>query len=342
MTDQPGPSGRPAASDPPAPEPVGAQGPASAREPLDPAPASNEPAEPAAVLRAYELPTARRVVTTGLSLAYRASGELRRASIYIGLLSLALLGPPIVVLIEFLVRFQITDETSFLDIFGSGAPDPAIIGAIFILYGLGALAIAGWYAVSIDATLIAVSLLAARQSDRQFTLREATIRARQVFWRLVRGGLIVALVSVVLNLVLAAALSTFFTPGSTGVSFVVSFVVVVLLAPLGYLATGIVLGDVGAIEALKRSIRLARVRPRIALVVALFTLVTAAIQLFALGAGLDLFGRIADFVHLGLTGGFGPLVLVILGVLALVMALLPVMAGATPSETLVAMVKLAL
>jgi hypothetical protein len=83
----------------------------------------------------------------------------------------------------------------------------------------------------------------------------------------------------------------------------------------------VVLGDVGAGEALRRSLRLARARPSIALVVALFTVVTGAIQTFALGAGLDLVFRVGDFLHLGVTGGVLPLVITILGLLAFVMAL---------------------
>ena len=100
----------------------------------------------------------------------------------------------------------------------------------------------------------------------------------------------------------------------------VTLIAVILLAPLGYLATGVVIGDVGAIEALKRSIRLARARPRIAFVVALFTLLTAAIQTFALFAGLDVLVRVAAFLHLGVSGGVLPLVLTLLGLLAFVMA----------------------
>src|SRR5206468_10362761 len=83
---------------------------------------------------------------------------------------------------------------------------------------------------------------------------------------------------------------------------------------------GIVLGDVGAREALARSIKLARARPRIALVVALFTLVTAAIQLLALTAGLSLITDVASFFDLGVGGGLGSFALAILLLLAFVMA----------------------
>src|SRR6187551_71804 len=43
--------------------------------------------------KAYEHPTARRVVSTGLQLAVEANRDIRRASIYIGLLALGAFGP---------------------------------------------------------------------------------------------------------------------------------------------------------------------------------------------------------------------------------------------------------
>ncbi|HLX35156.1 MAG TPA: hypothetical protein VKR30_07930 [Candidatus Limnocylindrales bacterium] len=302
-------------------EPAEPANPAEAAAPAPAAVAAPAPAVPSPEveppLRAYELPSARQVVTFGLSLAYRASSELRRASIYIGLLTLALLGPPIVFLIELIAHFQVTDASTLAGMFASR--DPATVGPLLLFVVLLYLAIVGWLAVSVDGQLIAVALLAAREGDRSFTLREATVRARQVFWRLVRGSILVGLVTGILQLVLGAAFSAAFTSG-TGTSVVLSVLGAILVAPLGFLATGVVLGDVGAVEALRRSIRLARTRPRIALVVALFTLLSAAIQLFALSAGLDLFVGAASVVHLGFSGGAGPLAVVILGGLAFVMA----------------------
>jgi len=268
-------------------------------------------------LRAYELPTSRRVVIYGLQLAYRSSGELRRASLYIGLLTLALLGPPLVFAVEFVAHFKtaFTDTSAFTHFLENSQGAGAFLALLVAIYA----ALAGWVAVAVDGQLIGVALLAARATDRALSLREATIRARQVFWRMIRGGFIAGLVSaliqVVVSAVIVAALGRTDTSG-----IVVTVIGVILLAPLGYLATGIVIGDVGALEALKRSIRLARARPRIALVVALFTLVTAAVQTFALFSGLDLLTRVGVFLHLGVSGGVLPLVLTLLGLLAFVMA----------------------
>ena len=306
MTEPPAPTGEPA-PEPPAPEPQ--------------APEARAP-DPPPELRAYELPNARRVVTYGLQLAYQSSSELRRASLYIGVLTLALLGPPLVFGVEFFAHFQISDLVPFTGLVDdptAAEVNPAAVGPFLALIFAFYAALLGWVAVAIDGQLIGVALLAARAAERAMTLREATTRARQVFWRMIRGsflaGLLGALVQVVVSAILVAAVGRTDTSG-----IIVTVIGVILLSPLGYLATGVVIGDVGAIEALKRSVRLARARPRIAVVVALFTLVTAAIQTFALFAGLDLLVRVGTFLHLGANGEVQSLVLVMLGLLAFVMA----------------------
>jgi hypothetical protein len=90
--------------------------------------------------------------------------------------------------------------------------------------------------------------------------------------------------------------------------------------PFAYMATGIVLGDVGPIEALNRSTRLFRARPSVALVVVLFTLVTSAIETFALGAGLDLVGRVGELLGVDAAAGGAALVLAVILSLAAVTA----------------------
>lgn len=272
------------------------------------------PAE-APVLRPYDLPGARQVVTSGLTLAYRATTELRRASLYVGLLTLALLGPPLVFAIEAIAKLHLTDIASISFLEGNRAAATAAAEMVLLLYA----GIAGWVAVVVDGQLIAVALLAARAGDRPFTLRDATTRARQVFWRLVRGGVIVGLLVVIIQLVVQAVFLGGSRLNSTN-GFVASLVATFAVSPLGYLSTGIVLGDVGALEALRRSVALARARPRIAIVVAAFTLVTGALQSFALGAGLEVVADIAAALHLDPAGNAGALVVTILVVLALVMA----------------------
>jgi len=247
---------------------------------IPPEPEPSPPDTPA--LRTYDLPGARQIVTFGLSLAFRATSELRRASLYIGLLTLAIVGPPAVFAIEVVTKLHMTDPSAI-----GRLRDPTVTGLLLELITLLYAAIAGWAAVAIDAHLIAVALLGARASDRPYTLRDAVTRARQVFWRFVRGGIIAGLLVVMVELALTgifvgiAGLRTFDRELATVVATLVA-------SPLGYLSTGIVLGDVSALEALRRSIRLARTRPRIAIVVALFVAFTGALQSLALGSGLEL------------------------------------------------------
>jgi len=279
---------------------------------IPPEPEPSPPDTPA--LRTYDLPGARQIVTFGLSLAFRATSELRRASLYIGLLTLAIVGPPAVFAIEVVTKLHVTDPSAI-----GRLRDPTVTGPLVELITLLYAAIAGWAAVAIDAHLIAVALLAARASDRPYTLRDAVTRARQVFWRFVRGGIIAGLLVVIVELALTgifvgiAGLRTFDRELATVIATLVA-------SPLGYLSTGIVLGDVSALEALRRSIRLARTRPRIAIVVALFVAFTGALQSLALGSGLELVFDAAKALNVDPNGGSGSLAVTILIVLALLMA----------------------
>ena len=68
----------------------------------------------------------------------------------------------------------------------------------------------------------------------------------------------------------------------------------VITAPFIYVPVGIVLGDVGAMESIRRSIRLARARFRLAVVASLFSVVAQFILVFAASAGIDLVIRMLE------------------------------------------------
>jgi hypothetical protein len=156
-------------------------------------------------------------------------------------------------------------------------------------------------------------------SDRPLRLAEAVARARQTFWRLMGSGLLVGLVSGVITLLIAIP---FIRPLDTneGITFIGSMIGTLAITPFAFAATGIVLGDVGAMEALRRSVSLFRARPRIAFVVVLFTLATSAIQTFAVGAGLDVAIRVGEFFDIGLDQGALGLVVPSVLVLAFIVA----------------------
>lgn len=259
------------------------------------------PARPAWT-RTYELPSARQVVNVGLQLAQRANRPIRRASVYIGLLSLGAFGPAAILVLVGIARLlsdpgtaaTITSDNPFLVV----VDQPELGGPLALIYVVGIVGVILLIAISIDAEAMAIAILAGVASDQPLTLQQALRRARQTFWRLFGSGLLVNLTSGVLSLVIAWP---FLRPFDTnqGVTFIASMLATLAVTPLAFAATGIVLGDAGAIETLRRSVRLFRARPRVALVVTLFTLVTAAIQTFAFGGGADLLGRVAEFFHLG-------------------------------------------
>jgi hypothetical protein len=311
----------------PAPTPTLAHAPIRPYLPLAayPTPARPALAPPAAAptwTRAYELPSARRVVSAGLQLSVDASAPIRRASIYIGLLALGAFGPAVVLLL--LGISKVLSVPGITDAFTDDpstffTSQPELIGPALLVYVLVLVGFMLLLAISVDAQAIAISILAGRASDRPMRHFEAVTRARQVFWRLTGAGFLAGLGSLVIQLIVTTLFSRP-DDANTGISFIALAIGTFVITPLAFASTGIVLGDVGAVEALRRSVALFRARKRIALTVTLFTLVASAIQSFALGAGVDLAVRVGDAMHLELdVGGIGLIVIAAI-VLAVVMA----------------------
>jgi hypothetical protein len=281
------------------------------------------PAPPAPTwTKAYDLPSARRVVSSGLQLAVDTSAAIRRGSIYIGLLSLGAFGPAVVLVLLGIGRLMSDPGTAEMVARNPSLiffEQPGLLAPLLFVYVLGIAGVVLLLAIGIDAQAIAISLLAGRAADRPVHLFEAITRARQVFWRLLGAGLIVGVASYVVSLLVVLPFINFEKP-NTGISFIGTALGTLVVMPFAFTSTSIVLGDVGALEALRRSWRLFRVRPRIALAVTIFALVSSAIQQFALGAGLDAADRVGSFMHLGFgEGGAGTLLSSIL-VLAFVVA----------------------
>ena len=296
---------------------------ATGRAPADPASvAPAPPPESPAWARAYELPTASKVVGAGLHLAATSSAAIRRASLYIGLLVLGAFGPTAILVLVGIGRLLSDPDTAealVVDPVRVLQQHPEIVQPLLVMYFLVMLAGLLLVTISIEAQAIAIALLGGIASERPLRLWEAVTRARQVFWRLAGAGFLVGVASSIVAFLVSLP---FLRPldSNYGVTFIASMVGALVVTPFAFAATGVVLGDVGAIESLQRSMALFRARPRIAFVVVLFTLVTSAIQSFALGAGLDVAVRVADFLGLGLDGGGAALVLPAILILALIMA----------------------
>lgn len=295
----------------PAREPGPPPDPPAAGEPV----AEEPPADPAQV---YVLPTARRVVSSGLQLALASTGDLRRASIYIGLLVLGAFGPSIVALLLIVGRLGDQAGDAFGAVFfpyaGGPPPEPALEAALLLVAIEALVGVALFFTITIDAQAMGIAILGGRASERPLRLWEAITRARQAFWRMAGAGTLVGFASVFIQSLILSAVGGL-SQSAEAASIVAAVIATLVVAPLAYVSTSIVLGDVSAMEALSRSWRLFRVRRPLAVVVVLFTLVTSAIQLFALSAGLDLVVRASEVLHVSLTEGalaFGTAVVLIL------------------------------
>ena len=262
------------------------------------------------------------MVGAGFQLVLEASGSIRRASIYVGLLALGAFGPTVLLILLALDRLlgdstildRLTSDPTGLIMERPELLEPLLRIELLLVAGVFLLV-----AISIDAQAIAISILGGRAGDRPLRLREAVTRARQTFWRLAGAGLFVGIASGAVALIVAAPFLRPFD-SNWGIQFIGSMVGALVVTPFAFASTGIVLGDVDATEALRRSFALFRLRPQIAFVVTMFTLVTAAIQSFALGASLDVVVRAGELMHLDVTRGGLDLAVTGLIVLAFIVA----------------------
>ena len=284
--------------------------------PLEPPPL--EPVEPA-VAQAVAGPSGppvestRRLIGASFDLLNRATEEMRRASFYIGVVLLGTVGPLALATwaIEVGTLHRTVSET-----------DALMVDALGAWYGLLAIPAAfGILVVAIESRAMAVAILGACLVGRPLTLHQAIARSRMVFWRAFAVGAIAAIPVTIAQAVIEAAIQE--AIGTQGEATVIATVVVAALvgAPLAYLMAGVVLGDVGPIEALRRSFRVFGARKGAAVLVALFEVAAALLILFGLSAGLDIAFRL--FAGLGLGSDSGPagLLLVTVGIAAVTFAL---------------------
>jgi hypothetical protein len=278
--------------------------------PDEPLPSFALPAEPAfapptEALPEFVLPSGRQVVGRGFDLSLGATQQLRPASLYIGLLLLGFVGPA-----ALLGAFMIAHDPAFFEAIFSGdtnvRPPDDIVAAFGILAILTMVAFIGAVIVAVEAGIIAVALLGGQDVGRPLTLREGIVRSRQVFWRLVRGSILLGLwLALVDNIVLLVLGHPIGDSGAPDTALETTAASLVAGLPFVYFQSGIVLGDAGAFESLRRSTRLARARWRLALVIGLFTAASGYIELFGLGAGGDILSRFVDTLHLSLIGDPG-------------------------------------
>jgi hypothetical protein len=282
---------------------------------------------------------ALEIIGRGLDLNVAASSDVRRVAILIGLLALAAAGP----IVAFLLAASggvggLTVDGQYVDIVAlQGRVDTArILAGLSTWIGIGC-----FIALAIDSQLLAVHVIASRATGRPFSLRPALEVVRIRFWRLARANILVGVILVVPRAVLERILAP------RGIALQSQSVVqvvldVILSVPFAYLATWILLGQVGAREAVRRSWRLARSRPSLALVIAVVNVAFQTIALVALGSAADILIRIAGALGLDRATGLGIVPLGALVALAIIAAgsLVMTIAALTVGPQVVAFLRL--
>jgi len=296
----------------------------------DPDPrAADPPAAPEAAPSLGGTVGAREILWKGLDLNVAASRDVRAAAILVGLLSLAAAGPLVAAVIAFANRVDRLAPSGFTDDLRA---IEAIQGSRNLVLLLLLIALPCLLALSIDSQLLAVDVIARRATGRRFALRSSLAIVRIRFWRLLRANILIGLILFIPRGIIEGVVA----PGGVileSLFLTVTALGVILSIPFAYVATWIVLGQVGAREAVRRSWRLARQRPSLAIVIAIINTLFQTVAIFALGAAADLLVRIADALGLGNAGGAGllPLIVVVgLGIAAagsLVMTIAALTAG---------------
>jgi hypothetical protein len=255
----------------------------------------------------------RRLLGAAFDLLTQASDDMRRASFYVGVIVLGTVGPLALasLALEVVSVHRTSDELDGLFRSGFG-----------VWYGLlGSLAGVGLIVAFVESRTMASAILGGHLARRPVTVREALSRSRMVFWRAIIASIIVGVPVSIAQTIVQSWLEALLG-ARADISLVSSTIVAgVVGAPLAYLLTGIVLGDVDPIEATRRSLRVFRARKVAAALVAVFETIAVLLVFLGLGAGLDIALRIFDALGLGSDSGPAGLTLITLGVVVGVFAL---------------------
>jgi hypothetical protein len=226
-------------------------------------------------------PRVGAVLSGSFDLVTQSRIQVRNASLYIGLLGLLSVGPLVLALISDAPRI---DWLTFEGISGW----TVLAGTVAVL---------GAVAVGIESQIIGVAILGGARAGRPLSLREALRRSRQVFWRVFRASLAVNGLAGIVSYGLARFLDGVFGEATDAAPVGANLLTAIVTAPFVYVVVGIVLGDVDATESIRRSMRLARARFRLAAIASIFAVVTQVLLIFAASSGFDLAVRALEPFH---------------------------------------------
>jgi hypothetical protein len=261
---------------------------------------------------APRLESTRRLIGASFDLLGRATEEMRRASFYIGAIVLGTMAP------FALATWALEVRSIHLTV---AEADALYQGTPYIWYGLLAWpAIIGLFVAAFESRIMAVSILGARLVGDPLTVHQALARSRMTFWRAIAVGIIAGVPVSIAQGVIDGVFQVAAPLGSEGGLLATVLATALVGAPFAYVLSGVVMGDVGALEATRRSFRVYRVRKVAAVVVALFEVAAFLLILLGLSAGLDVALRVFSSLGLGADSGPAGLVLVTVGIVAVTFA----------------------
>ena len=270
----------------------------------------------------------RTVVGGAFDLLTKASPDIRSASLYAGLIVLITSTPAIILVLRLVayltaagIDLSVLDPTTLSGPFlteEEGAVMQAVSGPLVLATYL---ALGGFVAAAIDSRAMMASILGARLAGRRLTRHDALKRARTTFWRVLAGTFVIG---IPVNLAQTSVAELYRGEASLALDFAdvaALLTVAVVAAPFTYILAGMVLGDVGPIAAIRRSITLFRARVGAGLIVALFAVAGQFIILAGLAVGADLLVRGFDALDLDLLGGGPGAVVAVVVILVFVFAI---------------------
>ena len=258
------------------------------------------------------LATTRSLLPTAFDLITHASDDMRRASFYVGAVTLGTIGPLALGLWALVVADITVFDPQTLQPVGEAG------GAVTML---SLIALAGFLVAALESRTLATAVLGGRMAGRPITLHHAVARARSRFWPAIGAsmtvGIVLAIAQGIVDAVVAPVLGE-----ATEATLITSTVVTATVgAPFAYVLCGIVLGDVGVFEAVRRSVTIARARKGAAAIIVTFETVTVLLILFGISAGADIVLRLLGVLGIGPDSGPVGLAIATVTVVAAVFAL---------------------
>ena len=266
-------------------------GPLRPPPPPPPPPAWAPEVVPAPTQELLAIPLAPRALAgQALDLLTKSDNGFRSASFYIGFLMLVTVGPVVA-----LAAVGALASAAAAEPLGGNGDAPAWMA--WVACGLIP-AFLGYIAAGVEARALATAVIGGRAEGRPLRLRESIAIARRRFWHVLGAQAAVGIAGSLAGAVLTTVADIVIGPIDaidTAITLVASLMVAV---PFVYAAAGIVLGEASAGEALRRSVRLARVRPQLAIVAALFSVGSQFLVLLGVLAAADAIGFAATGMRL--------------------------------------------